>query len=153
MDLYIVIFLLLFLSIGLLLLFKGNFQTHPHAVISNQHGNHRKINLKIADTPQKKMKGLMYQKSLPEHSGMIFIFEKPQKIAFWMKNTLIPLDIIIISPDLTVVDIKRDLVPMSEEMITSDALSAFLIEVNGGYCERNSIAIGDKLSLHLNKIT
>ncbi len=92
----------------------------------------------------------MFQKSLPEHSGMIFVFEKPHKIGFWMKNTLIPLDMIIISPDLSVVDIKRDLIPMSKEMITSDSVSAYLIEVNGGYCERNGIAIGDKLSLHLN---
>lgn len=153
MDLYIFIFLLLSLSIGLFLLFRGSFQTQSYAVISSQHRTHCKIDLKIADTPKKKVKGLMNQKNLPEHSGMIFVFEKPQKIAFWMKDTLIPLDMIIISPDLVVVDIKKDLVPMNEEMIISDVLSSFVIEVNGGYCERNGVTIGDSVSLHFNRIS
>lgn len=152
MNVFIVIFLFFFLIMGLLLLFRGNFKTQSNAVISSQHGTNCRIDLKIADTPKKKARGLMYQKSLPEHSGMIFVFRNPQKIAFWMKNTLIPLDMIIISPDLIVVDIKKNLNPMSETMITSDALSAFVIEVNGGYCERNGVAIGDSVSLHLNRI-
>lgn len=153
MDLDITIFLCLSISIGLFLLFRKYLQTQPYAIITNQHGNHCKINLKIADTPKKMAEGLMYQKSLPEHTGMIFIFKKPHKIAFWMKNTMIPLDMILISHDLVIVDIKKDLVPMSEEMITSDELSAFVIEVNSGYCERNGIAIGDTVSLHLSRIS
>lgn len=69
-----------------------------------------------------------------------------------MKNTLIPLDMIVISPDRKVVDIKMNLVPMSEDPITSDALSSYVIEVNAGFCEKNGIAIGDTVNLHIHKI-
>ncbi|KUG14408.1 secreted protein [hydrocarbon metagenome] len=82
---------------------------------------------------------------------MLFVFLKPGKQTFWMKDTLIPLDMIMLSPDLQIVGIKTNLTPQSEEIIISHEISAYVIEVNGGYCERNRIAIGDTVSLHLTK--
>lgn len=151
MFLFIGLFVLLALAVVLFFLF-WNFFASPYAVLSGQKGKLYKINLILADTPRKRNVGLMFQKHLPEDSGMIFIFDKPIKTDFWMKNTLIPLDMIVISPDLKVVDIKMNLVPMSEDPIISDALSSYVIEVNAGFCERNGIAIGDTVSLHLHKL-
>ena len=109
---------------------------------------YKKIYLKIADTPEKRAYGLMHQKHLPENTGMLFVFSKPGKQTFWMKDTLIPLDMIIVSPDLQIVDMKTNLTPQSEEVIISHEISACIIEVNGGYCERNHVMIGDRVSLH-----
>jgi len=149
MNLNIVILLLFSLNISLFLLFRKYFQKKPYAIITNKSGKKCRIDLEIADTPKKWKKGLMHRKNLPDHSGMIFVFEKPRRIAFWMKDTLIPLDMIVISSDLFVIEIKKNLVPMSEELITSDKLTTCIIEVNGGYSERNGIGIGDKVFLDL----
>ncbi len=152
MNFILGLFVLLTLGIGLFLVFRKYFCASPYAILSNHTGKSCKIDLILADTPRKRNIGLMYQKQLPENSGMIFIFDKPVRTDFWMKNTLIPLDMIVISPDLKVVDIKMNLVPMSDDPIISDALSSYVIEVNAGFCERNGIAIGDTVSLHLNKL-
>lgn len=152
MDLTIIIFLIIVISIGLLLVITKYLKIHSYAIISNHNVNRCKIDLVIADTYKKRASGLMFQKSLPENSGMVFVFEKPGDICFFMKNTLIPLDMIIISPDLRVADMKMNLVPMSEDPIISDSLSSYVIEVNAGYCERNGIAIGDTVSLHLHTL-
>lgn len=152
MDLTTIIFLIIAISIGLFFLINKYFRIHSYAIISNHNVVRSKIDLAIADTPKKRASGLMFQKSLPENSGMVFVFEKPGEICFFMKDTLIPLDMIVISPDLKVVDIKMNLVPMSEDPIISDALSSYVIEVNAGFCERNGIAIGDAVTLHLKRI-
>ncbi len=149
MNLNIVIILLFSLNISLFLLFRQYFQKKPYAIIINKSEKKCRIDLEIADSPEKWEKGLMHRKNLPDNSGMIFVFEKPHRIAFWMKDTLIPLDIIVISSDLFVIEFKKNLVPMSEELITSDELTTCIIEVNGGYSERNGIGIGDKVILDL----
>lgn len=149
MYLILGLFVLLIFIIGLFLVFRKYFCSSPYAIISSHTGKSWKIDLILADTPRKWKHGLMYHKSLPENSGMIFVFKKPERICFWMKNTLIPLDMIVISPDLKVVDIKMNLAPMSEDPIISIAVSPYVIEVNAGFCDKNGIAIGDTVSLHL----
>ena len=151
MSVSIVIVLILSLSIALFLAFRLFHAAQPYALIFNQNGEYRKIDLKIADTPKKRAYGLMHQKDLPENAGMLFVFSKPGKQTFWMKDTLIPLDMIILSPELQIVDIKTNLTPQSKEIIISHEISAYVIEVNGGYCDRNRIAIGDPVSLHLTR--
>lgn len=152
MDLTTIIFLIIAISIGLLFLINKYFRTHSYAIISNHNVVRCEIDLVIADTPKKRASGLMFQKSLPENSGMVFVFEKPGEICFFMKNTLIPLDMIVISPDRKVADMEINLVPMSEDPIILDVLSSFVIEVNAGFCERKGIAIGDTVSIHLHKL-
>lgn len=152
MDLTTIIFLIIAISIGLLFLLHKLFRTHSYAIISNHNVIRCTIDLVIADTPKKRASGLMFQKNLPENSGMVFVFEKPGEICFFMKNTLIPLDMIVISPDRKVADMEINLVPMSEDPIILDVLSSFVIEVNAGFCERKGIAIGDTVSIHLHKL-
>ena len=90
--------------------------------------------IEIANTPQKRATGLMHRAVLDDNKGMLFIFDSPYKHSFWMKNTLIPLDIIWINSDLKVIDYttmtpcKDDICP--SYIPKSDALYA--LEVNAG---------------------
>src|SRR3989344_7461514 len=72
------------------------------------------VNVEVSDSPEERARGLMYRESLGENEGMLFIFEDEEIYPFWMKNTLILLDIIWISSDLIIVDIKK-VVPCAEE--------------------------------------
>lgn len=87
----------------------------------------KKYKVEIADTPEKQEKGLMGRESLPENQGMLFIYDEPQDLSYWMKNTLISLDIIFIDDDMEVVSVKQGQ-PMSEEPITEDDVQ-YVLEV------------------------
>ena len=99
----------------------------------------KKYKVEIADTPEKQEKGLMGRKSLPENQGMLFIYDEPQDLSYWMKNTLISLDIIFIYDDMEVVSVKQGQ-PMSEEPITEDDVQ-YVLEVNSN----SGIEEGDQL--------
>lgn len=99
----------------------------------------KKYKVEIADTPEKQEKGLMDRESLPENQGMLFIYDEPQDLSYWMKNTLISLDIIFIDDDMEVVSVKQGQ-PMSEEPITEDDVQ-YVLEVNSN----SGIEEGDQL--------
>lgn len=99
----------------------------------------KKYKVEIADTSEKQEKGLMGRKSLPENQGMLFIYDEPQDLSYWMKNTLISLDIIFIDDDMEVVSVKQGQ-PMSEEPITEDDVQ-YVLEVNSN----SGIEEGDQL--------
>lgn len=84
--------------------------------------------VKLAETDQDQEKGLQNVKSLPENEGMLFIFNEPQEVDFWMKDTEIPLDIIFIDEELTVISVKQG-IPGSEEFISENNTN-FVLEVN-----------------------
>ncbi len=99
----------------------------------------KKYKVEIADTPEKQEKGLMSRESLPENQGMLFIYDEPQDLSYWMKNTLISLDIIFIDDDMEVISVKQGQ-PMSEEPITEDDVQ-YVLEVNSN----SGIEEGDQL--------
>ena len=99
----------------------------------------KKYKVEIADTPKKQEKGLMGRESLPEDQGMLFIYDEPQDLSYWMKNTLISLDIIFIDDDMEVVSVKQGQ-PMSEEPITENDVQ-YVLEVNSN----SGIEEGDQL--------
>lgn len=99
----------------------------------------KKYKVEIADTSEKQEKGLMGRESLPEDQGMLFIYDEPQDLSYWMKNTLISLDIIFIDDDMEVVSVKQGQ-PMSEEPITEDDIQ-YVLEVNSN----SGIEEGDQL--------
>ena len=99
----------------------------------------KKYKVEIADTPEKQEKGLMGRESLPGDQGMLFIYDEPQDLSYWMKNTLISLDIIFIDDDMEVVSVKQGQ-PMSEEPITEDDVQ-YVLEVNSN----SGIEEGDQL--------
>ena len=120
-----------------------------HEIIIDNGGKLIKVNVEIADDNEERTKGLMLREKLNENEGMLFVFENEGYQAFWMKNTLIPLDIIFIGKDLGIVDIKNA-VPCKEEncaLYKSSKPAKYVLEVNDHFTIKNNIKIGDKITL------
>ncbi len=101
----------------------------------------------IADDDYKKMYGLMFVKDLPENFAMLFNFNHNIIATMWMKNTLIPLDMLFIDGDGIIVNIKHNAEPRSLEVISSEKHVQQVLEINGGICQKLGIEIGDKIRL------
>ena len=95
--------------------------------------------LEVARTAQEKQKGLMFRKTLALDAGMLFIYDKPQKVGIWMKNTFIPLDIIFISCDQTIDKIFENLKPLSQQVVYPDRKICFIIELVAGQVKKMGI--------------
>lgn len=104
-----------------------------------------KINIEIADTDRKRMQGLMYRKSMEENNGMLFVFPVSELQSFWMKNTIISLDIMFVNENKEIVKIHKNTRPYSEESLPSGKKSMYVVEVVGGYSDRHGIKEGDKI--------
>jgi len=108
--------------------------------------------LEIAATPAEHQKGLMNRQSLPADQGMLFVYQQPQPLSFWMKNTLIPLDMIFISSDKKVVSISHDAQPCSETpclSYKSKRPAQYVLEINGGLCQEKGIKEGIEVDFNL----
>ena len=106
-----------------------------------------KIKAEVVNTEEKKGRGLMFRESLDEDSGMFFTFDSGSYYTFWMKNTLIPLDIIFISSSLDIVDIIYA-EPCKEEPCESHKSkrqAKYVLEVNGNFTVRNNIKVGNRI--------
>jgi len=109
-----------------------------------------KIKVDVAATPYEWTKGLMFREAMAQDLGMLFIFPNSEVRSFWMKNTLIPLDIIFISKDKKIVDIKENFQPCPSSQIfcpsyNSVAESMYVVEVNAEVVSKNNIKVGDKV--------
>jgi hypothetical protein len=110
-----------------------------------------KVNLELAVTASERAKGLMHRESLGENDGMLFVFEQEGKPGFWMKNTLISLDMIFIDSNNKIVDIMTA-VPCEKEpckSYTPKAEAKYVLEVNAGFAEKHNIQIGDEVKLNI----
>jgi len=106
-----------------------------------------KVKAEVADTQEKKERGLMFRERLGENKGMFFAFDADGTYAFWMKNTLIPLDIIFISSDFKILEIFHA-EPCEEEPCKSyqtTKYAKYILEVNGNFTTRNGIDVGDEV--------
>jgi uncharacterized protein len=112
--------------------------------IESASGKHR-FDAELAVTPDEMAQGLMFRRSLAPDAGMLFVYDVPQRAAFWMKNTLIPLDMIFIAPDGRVLNIHERAVPHSLEPIPSAGPVKAVLEVNGGTAARLGIKPGDRV--------
>jgi uncharacterized membrane protein (UPF0127 family) len=111
--------------------------------ITDAKGKAHKFIVEVARTPDEQAHGLMDRQSLAPDRGMIFPYQPAQPVAFWMKNTLIPLDMVFISPGGKILRIEANTVPLSLEPVGSgDAVEAVL-ELNGGRSAELGIAAGD----------
>ncbi len=101
-----------------------------------------RFNIELAATPQERSRGLMFRDSLPNRSGMLFVFDPPQRVAFWMKNTLIPLDMIFLDQTGTVVHVHQGAVPGDLTPIEGGDDVFAVLEINAGLSSRYSIRTG-----------
>lgn len=104
-----------------------------------------KLQVEIADTPAARERGLMYRKSLAPDRGMLFDFKTPRPVAFWMRNTLIPLDLVFIRADGTVLSIARNARPLDETPIPSGGPIRAVLEIAGGRAAQIGILPGDRV--------
>jgi uncharacterized membrane protein (UPF0127 family) len=107
----------------------------------------------IADEPEERREGLMYRESLGDEEGMIFVYDTPQNMSFWMKNTLIPLDIIFIDTNLTVINIEEaDVEPPETQdnefpLYRSAAPAKWVVEINQGLSAEKGISPGTHVDI------
>jgi uncharacterized membrane protein (UPF0127 family) len=104
-----------------------------------------KIDIEIADNTQERMQGLMYRKEMDEDKGMLFIFQEYEQQGFYMKNTIMPLDIIFLDSTKQIIKIFKNTIPFSEKTIPSGKPAMYVVEVNAGYTDRNGVEVGDKV--------
>ena len=100
----------------------------------------------VANNPRKREFGLMLRESLPENRGMLFVFTQEQVLSFWMKYTLIPLDIIFVDKEGKVVTI-RQMKPQDETTTSSEKPVLYAIELNAGAAEKAGIRVGAKIEI------
>jgi hypothetical protein len=115
----------------------------------------QKYYLEVASTPDTRQKGLMNRSELPANSGMLFIFEGTGIYPFWMKNTLIPLDIIWLNQNKEIVHIKENAQPCETTIaaicntIAPLKPALYVIELNAGDVQKLSLKTGDKIEFAL----
>lgn len=104
-----------------------------------------RFQVEIAATQAEQARGLMFRKSLAPDRGMLFTYKRPQPAAYWMKNTLIPLDIIYIQPDGRILSIVRNARPHDETPLPSGGLVLGVLEIAGGRAAQLGILPGDRV--------
>ena len=99
----------------------------------------------VADDAAERAQGLMNVPAMPSGQGMLFVYDAPQRASFWMRNTLIPLDMIFAAPDGTVTRVHANAVPLDETPIDGGPGVQFVLEINGGLAGAMGIAPGTQL--------
>ncbi len=106
----------------------------------------------LAKTQAEQEKGLMFQKSLAANKGMLFIFSEQGRHAFWMKHTLIPLDIIWMDNNHTVVFINQNALPCAQgdcPVIKPPQNAMYVLEINGGMAQKIGLQVGDNIEIKI----
>lgn len=104
----------------------------------------RLIDVQLAMTPQQRATGLMYRREMPQHEGMLFVFEQPSPQCFWMKNTLLPLTAAFVADDGVITNLA-DMKPQSTESHCSVKPVRYVLEMNQGWFAKRGIKAGFKL--------
>jgi uncharacterized membrane protein (UPF0127 family) len=126
---------------------QGNPQTglrHVPLTIRSADGEHR-FTVEVAATMAQQERGMMFRRSVPPDTGMIFPYDPPAAVTFWMKDTLVPLDIIFIRADGTIARISTA-VPLSHDLVPSGEPIAVVLEIRGGRAAELGIREGDMVN-------
>jgi uncharacterized protein len=116
--------------------------SQPAVLVRSVDGRELRVPVELARTPQERSRGLMYRKSLPAGQGMLFIFDFEEVQRFWMKNTLIPLDMIFIDRKKNIVGIVEQAAPQTMASRYVDEPSIYVLEVSGGWCREHGVVPG-----------
>ena len=113
-------------------------------VLKTDSGPHS-FTVELAATPQEKALGVMYRRSLPADAGMLFLYDRPQPLTMWMRNTLISLDMVFIGADMRVHRIETHTEPFSTDIISSDGEVKAVLELNAGTAAAIGLKVGDEV--------
>ena len=104
-----------------------------------------RFSIEIADDDEERARGLMFRDSMPRTAGMLFVYERPRRASFWMRNTLIPLDMIFIDETGVVQRVHSNAVPLDETTIDGGEGVLAVLEINGGLAETYGIGVGTEV--------
>lgn len=113
----------------------------PEVILKTRAGEEH-VKVEIARSDPERQRGLMFRQKLEPGRGMIFLFEQPQKLKFWMKNTYIPLDMIFIGADKRVVYVEENAEPLTLQERGPDEDTQFVLEVPGGWARAHGVERG-----------
>ncbi len=99
----------------------------------------------VVDDNAARAQGLMFVENMPTLTGMLFVYDRPQSVSFWMKNTLLPLDMLFVAPDGEVLRLHENAIPGDLTPIPGGDGVQMVLEINGGLSRRLGIAVGDVL--------
>jgi hypothetical protein len=105
------------------------------------------VRVEVADTPAERSFGLMYRKEMAADAGMFFVFDDMQVRSFWMRNTILPLDMIFIDARLEIVGIVHDAVPFTTTSRSVGKPSQYVLEVNAGFSAAHGVRAGDRVTV------
>jgi len=109
-------------------------------------GGPQKFAIELALSDAQMEQGLMFRRSLAPNAGMLFDFKSPTNVSMWMKNTVIPLDMLFLDGHGRIIDIHERAVPYSTDIIAAKAPARYVIELNGGTAARLGIKPGDQVT-------
>jgi len=104
-----------------------------------------KLDIEIATSEYDIQTGLMYRNSMKQNQGMLFVFPDVRARSFYMKNTRIPLDLVFIDHNKTIVSFQENAKPLDETALPSNAIAQFVLEINAGLAEKWQLEVGDKM--------
>lgn len=99
----------------------------------------------VADDASERARGLMFVEQMATMQGMLFVYERPQSVSFWMRNTLIPLDLVFVDDTGVVRNIHSMAQPLDETPIYGGEGIQYVLEINGGLADRLGLSIGDEM--------
>jgi uncharacterized membrane protein (UPF0127 family) len=114
-------------------------------VVETRAGAQHVVTVELARTDAERARGLMHRTALAPDAGMLFLFDETAEHAFWMKNTLIPLDMIFIADDGRIAGIVARAVPGDLSPRSAGGPSRYVLEVNGGWAAAHGVAAGDRV--------
>jgi uncharacterized membrane protein (UPF0127 family) len=103
------------------------------------------IDAQVAQAPEQRTTGLMFRREMPQYEGMLFIFEQPSNLCFWMKNTLLPLTAAFVADDGTIVNLA-DMKPQTTDSHCATKPVRYVLEMNQGWFAKRGIKAGSKLA-------
>lgn len=131
---------------------QSSYKTAKLTVTSAQTQQVHNFRVQIAETIEEQRLGLMGRKSLPKDAGMLFVYDRPQQVSYWMKNTYISLDMLFINEAGHIVNIAHQATPHSTQLVPSRLPVQYVLELNGGIARQLEIEVGDHVDWQINKI-
>ena len=117
------------------------------AIVTGTDGRAFALTVEVAASNAERARGLMLRKSLDSDQGMLFVFPQPSQQSFWMHNTLIPLDLLFIDSDGTVLGVVEQAEPLTDAPRSVRGESKFVLEVIGGWCADRGIGRGARVQV------
>lgn len=111
----------------------------------NRAGKTLTFRVELARTAEEQAKGLMFRTAMGADEGMVFPFDPPRGASFWMRNTVIPLDLIFVGPDGRILNIAANAIPYDETPMNSAGAAKAVLELNGGRAKELGIVAGDRV--------